>query len=294
MPERTQGAGITRDADAACGRLEGPTAVFFGSDWGVDVAASKKRLYGALIAFRSRGLASVAGKACGCGKRPVAIRPALIDFCPLQGSTTQTRAEQTRLLMPMQMTNASMDDHHDAITDDHRFTPLNYGDEVWTFDHLGAFVFHAPVEATPGQTIDVAVVVFFSNHCFSREVEKGEEVDEAHVVMDGSTRRVLNKERYELSRKYLPQLILELETRVIQVADPTRPNFVTFEMPPAEPGAVSQRYAVFFEVKRDNRRKHRLLLRIQSGYVLDTLTKRLKDAEKMRFHVILKRAYNRR
>lgn len=191
------------------------------------------------------------------------------------------------------MTRISMDDHIDAITDDHRFSPLAYGSELWTFEHLEAFAFHTPVEATPGNSVSVAVVVFFSNHCFSREVEAGEVVDEAHVVMDGSIRRVLDQTRYALSREYLPRLIQELQTRSIKVADPSRPNFVTFEVQPAEHGAPASNYAVFFEVRRDSKRKGRLLLRVQSGYVLDRLTKRLREAPKMSFRVILKNAYTR-
>lgn len=191
------------------------------------------------------------------------------------------------------MTRIPMDDHTDAVTDDHRFSPLAYGSELWTFEHLDAFAFQTPVEASPGNPVSVTVVVFFSNHCFSREAEAGEVVDEAHVVMDGSIRRVLDKTRYELSREYLPRLIQELQTRPIKIADPSRPNFVTFEVQPAEHGAPASHYAVFFEVKRDSKRKGRLLLRVQSGYVLKRLNQRLRDAKKMRFPVILKNAYTR-
>jgi hypothetical protein len=98
-------------------------------------------------------------------------------------------------------------------------------------------------------------------------------------------------ERYALSRQYLPRLILELPSRHILVADPTRPNFVTFELPPAAPGAEPVRYAVFFEVKKDSVRRRRMLLRVQSAYILDKPNKRLLKADKMRFQVVLKRAY---
>ena len=101
-------------------------------------------------------------------------------------------------------------------------------------------------------------------------------------------------DRYALSREYLPRLIQELQTRSIKVADPSRPNFVTFEVQPAEPGTPASNYAVFFEVRRDSRRKGRLLLRVQSGYVLERLTHRLRDAKKMSFRVILKNAYTRK
>ena len=116
-------------------------------------------------------------------------------------------------------------------------------------------------------------------------------VDESLIVMDGSETRVLDRERYRLSRQYLPQIILELPTRHVQVADPTRPNFVTFELPSMVAGEPPIRYAVFFEVKRDRKRKRRVLLRVQSAYILDEPGKRLLKADKMRFQVILKRAY---
>lgn len=191
----------------------------------------------------------------------------------------------------MMMTKKPMDEHHDVVTAHHRFAAVTVGDVAWEFDHLEAFVMRLPVETSPGKLVDVDVVVLFSNHCFTREVAEDEVVDAAHVVMDGAVRRVLDKERYALSRKYLPQLILELPTRHIQVADPTRPNFVTFELPPAEPGAEPLRYAVFFEVKKDSVRRKRLLLRVQSAYILEKPSKRLLKADKMRFQVILKRAY---
>jgi hypothetical protein len=66
---------------------------------------------------------------------------------------------------------------------------------------------------------------------------------------------------------------------------------VTFELPSVATGEKPIRYAVFFEVKRDRKRKRRVLLRVQSAYILDEPSKRLLKADKMRFQVILKRAY---
>ena len=191
------------------------------------------------------------------------------------------------------MTSLSMAFHQDAVSDDHRFPSRSHGDAVWTFDHLEAFVMHMDVECGPTSTVPVDVVVLFSNHCFTREIRAGEVVDEAHVVMDGRVRRVLDETRYDLSRRYLPRLVRELPVRQIRVADPSRPNFVTLELPPAAPGVAPQHYAVFFEVKKDQQRRHRMLLRVQSAYVLDRPARRLLQAEKMRFPVILKRAFGR-
>lgn len=189
------------------------------------------------------------------------------------------------------MTKVPMDDHQDVVADHHRFETVNVADEVWEFDHLEAFALRVALEIAPGKPIDIDVVVLFSNHCFTRGLASGEVAEVSRIVMDGNETRVLDKDRYDLSRKYLPRLILELPTRHILVADPTRPNFVTFELPRIEPGADPVRYAVFFEVKKDSVRRRRMLLRVQSAYILDKPSKRLLKADKMRFQVVLKRAY---
>jgi len=186
-----------------------------------------------------------------------------------------------------------MDDHHELVEPHHRFVSLTVCEEVWKFDHLEAFAMKVPVKlGLTTQTTDLDVIVLFSNHCFTRGLKTPDEViDEKLIVMDGNEVRILDRERYQLSLRYLPQLILELPTRHVQVADSTRPNFVTFELPPMATGQQPIRYAVFFEVKRDRKRKRRVLLRVQSAYILDEPSKRLLKADKMRFQVILKRAY---
>lgn len=183
-------------------------------------------------------------------------------------------------------------DHHDAVTEDHKHSPRQFGAEVWTFDHLQAFVIKVQIELPSKSKVHVDVVVLFANHCFSREIQSGEVIEEALVVMDGSIRRVMDKQRYDLSRKYLPQLVHELATRHIRIADASRPNFVTLELQPALEGEEPLHYAMFFEVKKDRARKRRLLLRVQSAYILENPSKRLLQADKMRFHVILKRAFS--
>lgn len=190
------------------------------------------------------------------------------------------------------MTDAvPMNQHHDVVEDHHRFAPMTVDDETWHFDHLEAFAMRVSFEVSSGKALEVDMVVLFSNHCFTRSLEPDEVVAETQIVMDGTEKRVLDRERYGLSRQYLPKLIWELPTRHILVADPTRPNYVTFEMPVTTPGVEPKLYAVFFEVKRDKVRRKRMLLRVQSAYILDKPSKRLLKADKMRFQVILKRAY---
>lgn len=187
------------------------------------------------------------------------------------------------------MQTDAMDGHHDAVSDDHRHSPRQVGDELWTFDHIQAFAMKVQIEQ-PNGLIDFDVVVLFSNHCYSREEQRDEAIDESLIVMDGSIRRVLDRQRYALSRQHLPQLVHDLPNRHIRIADASRPNFVTLEIQPATPGEAALHYAMFFEVKRDRTRKRRMLLRVQSAYLLESPSKRLLKADKMRFHVILKRA----
>lgn len=113
-----------------------------------------------------------------------------------------------------------------------------------------------------------------------------------HLVEDGPRKnRMLDEVRYKLSKHYLPRLIQELSARHIKVADPSRPNFVTFEPPTGLLPDEKRPYSIFFEVVKDSKRKRRLLLRVQSAYLLDHMSKHLKEAKKMNFPVILKRAY---
>ncbi len=180
-------------------------------------------------------------------------------------------------------------DHHDAVTDDHKHSPRSFGEETWTFDHLKAFVMKISVEQTPKNIVELDVVVLFSNHCFSRVMKVGEVVDESLIVMDGNIQRVLDQQRYKLSLKYLPQLARDLEMRLIRIADESRPNFVTFELEPTNAGEEPMYYAMFFEVKKDRLRKRRMILRVQSAYILENPSRRQLEAKKMRFHIILKR-----
>jgi hypothetical protein len=193
--------------------------------------------------------------------------------------------------MTMTITTVPIDTHQDAVSSHQRFAAVVMGTEVWRFDHLEPFAMRVPLEVSPGNSVAIDIVVLFSNHCFTRGLGPGEVVDTAHVIMDGGEKRVLDEVRYALSRQYLPGLILDLPNRHILVADRARPSFVTFELPQSAAGAPAAWYAVFFELKKDSVRRKRMLLRVQSAYVLETPSKRLLNADKMRFQVIMKRAY---
>jgi len=192
------------------------------------------------------------------------------------------------------LTKASMDGHHEVVTKHHRFESRVVGVEVWDFSHLEAFALKVGVDLTTDNTTEIDVIVLFANHCFTRELRRDEIVATELIWQDSREIRVLDRGRYELSVRYLPQIILDLPQRHVRVADHRRPNFVTFEIPPSEDWTGQGLYAVFFEVEKDARRRKRVLLRIQSAYLLQTPKHRLLKAEKINFHILLKNAYKKK
>ncbi|MHB1091719.1 hypothetical protein [Thiobacillus sp.] len=182
--------------------------------------------------------------------------------------------------------------HHDAVEAHHRFENIQFNGVLWDLAHLEAFAFRLD----PGLGFEIDVVVLFSCHCFSHSLHMDSRpehrIPEVEFFDNGRERRVLNDERYQLSRLYLRKLIRELPQRRIQVAGTEAQNFMTFEF--IDAAQTSKRYAVFFEVERDTRRKKRVLLRVQSAYILETLTHRQQKAGKVSFNALLKAAYEGR
>lgn len=141
-----------------------------------------------------------------------------------------------------------------------------------------------------GEDLIVKVVVLFSCHCFTHARNKDRRcvIPDSEVFPHAHGVRILNAERYRLSRIYLPQLIRDLPKRLIRVATPEQ-NFVTMEAASSEGMAVH--YAVFFDVQKDRHRKKCLLLRVQSAYPIQQLSARQRSAGKVNFKVLLKAAY---
>lgn len=186
----------------------------------------------------------------------------------------------------------SIELHCDAVEDHHRFENVLVDGASLDLSHLDAFA----LRMDPGLGFEVDVVVLFSCHCFTHAIADDHraemEIPSAEIFDDGRERRVVNIERYHLSKLHLVNIVKNLHQRTIHVAGVASPNFMTFEFIGAD--QVVKTYAVFFEVEKDSRRKRRLLLRIQSAYILDELTQRQKKAGKVRFTVLLKAAYERR
>jgi hypothetical protein len=182
-------------------------------------------------------------------------------------------------------------EHADAIEPRHRFPKIVFRGETWDLWHLDAFA----LRMDPDLGFEVDVVVLFTCHCFThsikRDVRAPLEIPPEEVYEDNVERRVLSKERYDLSRRFLPGLVKDLAKRTIRYAGDGSLNYFTAEVTGLEAPGV---YAVFFEVERDKRRKRRLLLYIQSAYRLERLTHRLAKAGKVRFATLLRKTYQGR
>jgi hypothetical protein len=166
------------------------------------------------------------------------------------------------------------------------FGSLIFKDEIWDLGYLDPLSFHFELEPE----FFVTVVVFFSCHCFTHSFEWDKrprwEIPTDEIYDDGRERRVLCRERYEISRRILRNLMTTLATRRITLADDRQPNFLTVDT--TDFFGASSIYAVFFEVLKAKTRKRRLILQVQSAYRLeDGLSKRQRDAKKVTLRSIL-------
>ncbi|SAL66732.1 stationary phase growth adaptation protein [Caballeronia arvi] len=173
------------------------------------------------------------------------------------------------------------------------FGSLIVDGQVWDLAHLDPFTF--PFELEPDYL--VTVVVFFSCHCFTRSFARDgrprSEISPSEIYDDGREKRVLCQDRYQTSRRLLRDLMSTLATRRITLADERQPNFVTVET--MDHLGLSSVYAVFFEVSKAKARKRRLILQVQSAYILEGgLSKRQLAAKKVTLRSILLAAMERR
>ena len=150
----------------------------------------------------------------------------------------------------------------------HNFAPVSFKGVTWDLSHLDSFVFRLD-HADLGLTIDV--VVIFSCHCFTHSLPKDprprNQIPHDEIYKDEKEERVLDAARYQLSKQLLRTLVTGLPERRIIVANDKRSNFMTWDV--HNPEGVKSIYGVFFDTERDKQRKRRILLRIQSAYILD-------------------------
>ncbi|TGN97095.1 hypothetical protein PL79_013545 [Burkholderia sp. USMB20] len=167
------------------------------------------------------------------------------------------------------------------------FPPTIYRGERWDLSHLRPLTFICDLETG----FDVTVLVLFSCHCFTRSFKWDQRdrdaIPDDEIYDDGRETRVLCADRYHGSRRLLRDVIVGLPARRIVVADERQRNFVTVETVLSD--GTQRVYAVFFEVSKDRARKRRLVLRVQSAYLLEgDLTKRQRDARKVALRTLLR------
>lgn len=173
-----------------------------------------------------------------------------------------------------------------------RFGGVSYKGTAWDLSHLESITMTCDI--APNHTIHV--VVIFTSHCFTHgfrwDSRPLEAIPEDEVYDDGRERRVLSPNRYSRSIHHLVELVKTLPTRKIVVANVDQRNLMTVEFINNE---TTITYGVFFEVERDNSRKNRVLLRIQSAYDLcNGLTARQRDAKRVKWSTLIKATYEGR
>jgi hypothetical protein len=120
-------------------------------------------------------------------------------------------------------------EHADAVEPRHRFPEIVFRGETWDLRHLDAFA----LRMDPDLGFEVDVVVLFTCHCFThsikRDVRAPLEISPEGIYEDNVERRVLSKERYDLSRRFLPGLVKDLPRRTIRYAGDDSLNYFTAE-----------------------------------------------------------------
>ena len=165
------------------------------------------------------------------------------------------------------LTQVPIEQHLDAVRPHHRFKGVARSGVPWDLSHLEPFAFRV----NPGLGFDLTVVVLFSCHCFTRSLSRDgrsrHQIPAGEIFDDRREVRVLCEERYELSRRFLPELIRKLHRRVIRFAREAPQNFVTIEA--LDDGLETERrhYVVFIAVQRDTKRKRQVFMQVQSAYV---------------------------
>jgi hypothetical protein len=179
-------------------------------------------------------------------------------------------------------------EHDDLVEAKHRFPAITFRQVKWDLSHLDAFA----LRLDPELGFEIDVVILFSCHCFTHSIPRDgrspNDIPDEEIFYEDRTPRVLSEDRYHLSRRLLRQIAQSLPDRQIRIAEGMQ-QFVTFEDPnDGEP----HQYVVFFEVKKDQRRKKRMVVQVQSAYRLDKpLTKRQQNAGKVRFSKLLRAIY---
>ena len=117
----------------------------------------------------------------------------------------------------------------DVVEPHHQFPSINFRGHAWDLRHLDAFA----IRIDPKLGFEIDVIVLFSCHCFTHQVKHDPrsplEIPECEIYEDRNERRVLSKERYELSRRFLPGLVKEFGHKHIRFGRQYPQNFFIAE-----------------------------------------------------------------
>ncbi|WP_232243433.1 hypothetical protein [Paraburkholderia sp. SOS3] len=124
----------------------------------------------------------------------------------------------------------------------HRFGDISFRGVRWDLSHLDSFAFKIDL----GLGTDITVLVLFSCHCFTHSLRWDKRaqglIPEREIYNDGKEQRVLDVQRYELSRRFLREVVMTMPSRRIVLADDRQPNFVTTESVNSTAPRRSMRY----------------------------------------------------
>lgn len=180
-----------------------------------------------------------------------------------------------------------LEKNKDSLQSRYQYSSVEYQGETWDLSHLNPYAFKFELSAE----LKVDVVVFFACHCFTRGEEDGDdELPDEDWYIDDHEARLYDPYRYELSKKFLPRLIQELAER--RITSTGKGNFATIEV--TEQSGEKVPYMVFFDVVKDSARRRRMFLYVQSAYVNESMTNRMKEGGKVSFRVLLKAKYEGR
>lgn len=152
---------------------------------------------------------------------------------------------------------------------------ITHREEQLALGHLNQFL--GEFEWTPkgGQPNRYRVRVRYSNHCYSRKLEDGEELLADDVVVDTGPLRVFCRERYNLTTtlcRTINGLFAKPTTAVFLTHESNWTIYQFYARVPGQP----QPYRVFFTVRRGNSPDmvdgaHRLEMYVQSAYPKESL-----------------------
>ncbi|MDP9902423.1 hypothetical protein [Variovorax ginsengisoli] len=186
-------------------------------------------------------------------------------------------------------------EEHGAIVPDSAYFPsVQFRGDRWDFTHLRPFA----MTRVLGSGVKVDVVVFFSCHCFTHKLRDddrdGADIPEGEFwVDDEGDERVLDEIRYKLSAA-LPEIIRNFDKGHVRVMTPWqdprtrrvhKESFFKVAVP--KPDGTTDDYVLFFSLDKDRERKRRFILRVKSAYPMAAWTRKMNDAKKVNFLILL-------